>query len=264
MRDYRRALITGATSGIGRAFAQELPKATQLLLAGRDEARLAQTAEMLAAADKMVEICVGDLTRESDRDRLVERADAFGIDLLINNAGSWHNGRFLDAPADSQCRTIMVNGLAVVDLSRRLLPGMIARARAARLRAGLIVVSSTMAFAPIPYFATYAASKAFGLHFAEALAEELRREPIDVLALCPGATRNGRELSSQDRLKTPRLLPGGDPRTVAADGLAALGRQTVHISGRFNQAAFGSVALPHRMVAGLFGAAMRFVSGNAR
>ena len=201
MRNYRRALVTGATSGIGAAFAEELPVRTDLLLTGRDLQRLSQAAERLARPGRTIETHSADLTDVGARDRLVEHAEAFGVDLLVNNAGIGRLGRFLDNPADVERKTVLLNVVAVVDLTRRLLPGMLERARAGRRRAGLIVVSSTTAFAPVPFFATYAASKAFALQFTEALAEELCGEPIDVLALCPGATRTafGRHAGSSGR-----------------------------------------------------------------
>ncbi len=261
MRSYRRALITGASSGIGAAFADELPVSTDLLLTGRNEERLTRTAERLARPRRTVETHVADLTDASQRDELIEHAEAFGIDLLINNAGVGRLGRFLDHSADLARETVLVNVVAVVDLTRRLLPGMLARARTARRHAGLIIVSSTAAFAPVPLFATYAASKVFDLHFTEALAEELRGEPVDVLALCPGATRTrfGAKADSPSS-----QMPGiSDPRHVAAEGLAALGRETVRVAGLLNQAAFGPVVLPRRLMTGAIGLAMRFVAGRA-
>ncbi len=262
MRSYGRALITGASSGIGAAFAGELPASSHLLLTGRDHERLARTAERVARPGRTVETHAADLTDVSQRDQLVDRAEAFGIDLLINNAGVGQLGRFLDHTPELLRETVLLNVVAVVDLTRRLLPGMLERARTARRRAGLIIVSSTAAFAPVPFFATYAASKAFDLQFTEALAEELRGQPVDILALCPGATRTR---FGGDAEASPRQMPGAsDPRDVAAEGLAALGRDTVRVAGLLNQAAFGPVVLPRRLVTSAVGLAMRFVAGRAR
>jgi short-subunit dehydrogenase len=259
MRSYRRALVTGATSGIGAAFAEELPVRTDLLLTGRDLERLSRAAERLARPGRTIETHAADLTDAGARDRLVEHAEAFGVDLLINNAGTGRVGRFLDNPPDVERETVLLNVVTVVDLTRRLLPGMLQRARTARRRAGLIIVSSTAAFAPVPFFAAYAASKVFDLHFAEALAEELRGEPVDVLALCPGATRTGFRRGFE-----PGKLPGAsEPRDVAAEGLAALGRDTVRVVGRLNQAALGPFVLPRRLVTEAIGLAMRFVAARA-
>lgn len=260
MRSYRRALVTGATSGIGAAFAEELSARTDLLLTGRDRVRLANAAERLARPDRTIETHAADMIDPSERDKLIEHAHAFGVDLLINNAGLGRLGRFLDNTAEAERDTVMVNVVAVVDLTRRLLPGMLQRARASRRRAGLIVVASTAAFTPVPFFATYAASKAFDLHFTEALADELRSEPIDVLALCPGATRTG--FGGEAGSEPSRVLGASEPRDVAAAGLAALGRDTVRVAGRLNQAALGPAVLPRRLVTGAVGLAMRFVAGR--
>ena len=149
MQHYQRALITGASRGIGRAFARRMPPATDLLLTGRDERRLT-TGAAAHPPGRRVEKLVADLTLQEDRDRLVEAAEAFEIDLLVNNAGGGRLGPFLDSPPDVEQRTVLLNVAAVVDLTRRLLPGMLARARGKRRRAGLIVVASTAAFAPLP------------------------------------------------------------------------------------------------------------------
>src|SRR3546814_14777985 len=112
---------------------------------------------------------------------------------------------------------------------------MLDRARASGRRAGLIGVSSTAAFTPFPFLATYAASKAFELNFIEAIAEELRDEPIDVLALCPGPTHP----AFADRAgMPPSLFPfAASADSVARQGLAALGRPRVCVCGPAPRAA---------------------------
>ncbi len=187
-REYRRALITGATSGIGAAFARALPATTGLLLSGRDEQRLAEIRDELAVPGRDVEVFRADLAKPDEVQALGERAEALGVDLLINNAGVGEFGAIADHALDAEVATAMVNVVAVVALTRALLPGMIERARRDGRGAGVIIVSSTAAFAPVPFFATYAASKTFDLHYGEALAEELRGEPVSVLVVCPGAT----------------------------------------------------------------------------
>ena len=114
-------------------------------------------------------------------------------------------------------------------LTRALLPGMIERAARDSRRAGLLMVSSTTAFQPVPFLATYSASKSFILAYGEALATELRRKPVDVLVLCPGATRTNFGRRAGFALNA---LPGAaDPMDVAREGLHALGRHTVHVHG---------------------------------
>lgn len=261
MRSYARALITGASGGIGRGFAERLPGATDLLLTGRNAERLEAVAARVAKPGRLVKTIEADLTRDADRDRLIEAAEAFGIDLLINNAGAGRFGRLLDNPPEAERAAVLVNVVSVVDLTRRLLPGMLQRARTARRRAGVIVVASTAAFTPVPFLATYAATKAFDLQFAEALAEELHDEPADVLALCPGVTRTRFDAGP---MFTPGNVPGAaDPGDVAAQGLAALGRQTVYVAGLLNQATLGPVVLPRRLISSAVGMAMRLVAGRS-
>ena len=259
MQHYQRALITGASRGIGRAFARRMPGTTDLLLTGRDEQRLDQLVQKLTRTGRRVEKLAADLTVREDRDRLVAAAEAFEIDLLVNNAGGGRLGRFLDSPVDAEQQTVLLNVGAVVDLTRRLLPGMLARARGRHKRAGLIVVASTAAFAPLPMLATYAASKAFDLQFTEALAEELRDDPVDVMALCPGPTRTG--FGERAGWRGGRLPCAADPDDVVVDALETLGRQTVCVPGRgLRKAALRPVILPRRMLTGVLGLAMRFAA----
>lgn len=262
MRHHKRALITGASRGIGAAFAEELPASTDLLLTGRDGESLRELRARLVRDGRQVEICVADLSASEGVDAVIAAAEEFGIDLLINNAGSGRLGRVVDNSLETERDTAMVNVVAVVTLTRALLPAMIERAKVSRTRAGVIIVASTAAFAPVPFFATYAASKAFDLNFAEALAEEVRGLPVDVLALCPGATRT--DFGTRAGYDLQGVPGASDPRQVARSALAALGRETVHVSGGLNQAAFGPVVLPRRLVTGAVGVAMRFLLSRNR
>jgi Short-chain dehydrogenases of various substrate specificities len=262
MRRFQRALITGATSGIGAAFADQLAPTTGLLIPGRNAGRLAATERRLLRPGRTVETMLADLADPASVDALAARADAFGIDLLINNAGLGPVGPFIDNDEALERATVMVNVVALVTLTRRLLPGMLQRAKKMDRRAGLIIVASTAAFAPVPYFATYTASKAFDLNFAEAIAEELRREPIDVVALCPGPTRTAFGTGAGFGMES---LPGAaDPAGVARAGLAGLGRGTVRVSSQLGQAAMTPVVWPRRVLTGALGAAMRVMATRKR
>lgn len=225
---HRAALVTGATSGIGEAFARALPTVTNALLTGRDRAALDRLAGELAAPGRRVETVAADLATDAGLDAVAARAEAFGVDLLVANAGTGPFGDFLQASEESLRATVSVNVMAPVVLLRRLLPGMLARARAVRRRAGVVVVSSNTAFLPVPRLATYAASKAFDLSLAEALAAELSAEPVDVLALCPTATRS----RFAARSGFGGNLPGAeDPGDVAAASLRSLGRVRTLVRG---------------------------------
>jgi len=237
---FRAALITGASSGIGAAFAALLPAATALLLTGRDGAALERLRGSLPSPER-VETLVADLTVPADRARLIDAAETRRIDLLVNNAGLGAFGRVIDNDPALEAAMAEVNVVAPVVLTRALLPGMVARAHADGRRGGIIMLSSVAGFAPMARFATYAATKAFDLHYAEALASELAGSAIDVLALCPGATRTAFQARAG--------LPGGSTpfqhsaERVAQEGLAALGRRTVHVVGGVNRAA--AVSLRH-------------------
>ena len=228
---YRSALVTGASSGIGEAIALLLPETTDLLLHGRDTARLAALAERLARPGRRVETAALDLADSGAAEKLGDQALAFGIDLLVNNAGFGHYGPFAESPATVERDMAMVNVVAPVVLTRLLLPQILERARAGGTRGGVIIVASVVGFAPIPFFSTYAASKSFDLRLAEGLAVELAREPVDVLALCPGATAT----RFGDRAEFG-ASGGHSAERVARDGLAALGKRSVCVVGAANRA----------------------------
>ncbi len=245
---HTSALITGASSGIGAAFARRLPRRTRLVLTGRNAERLATLRAELETPDRAVETVAADLATDAGRDAVLERAQAAEIDLFVCNAGLGLFGRMVDNSPEAEREMVEVNVVATVVLTRALLPGMIERAGAATSRAGLIVLASVAGFMTLPYFATYGASKAFDLHYAESLAAEFGDEPVDVLALCPGPVRT----AFGDRAGIPawiyrRAVPADE---VAREGLSALGRKTVHVFGATNRLnTLVPRFLPRRLVA---------------
>ena len=243
---FRSALITGASSGIGEGFARGLPRATALLLAGRDRDQLTKLAHELASPGRMVRIVAAELSDDSERGGMIAAAESAEVDLVINNAGIGRLGRVIDNPPERESEMVKVNALAPVEICRALIPGMLRRAEAKQVRAGVINVSSAAAFGPMPFFATYAASKAFLLHYTEALAEELSDRPIDVLALCPGATKT--RFFERAGIEKPGFSMH-DPERVVREGLQALGHRTVHIVGPGNYLATAAMRfLPRRIV----------------
>lgn len=221
-RTYRRALVTGATGGIGGALARALPAATDLLLTGRNAEALSQRVQELSRPGRRVDGLIADLGTDAGREQVAAAAEDFAVDLLVCNAGQGPFGDFLDAEEAALRATVSVNVMAPLVLLHRLLPGMLARADAVGQRAGVIVTSSGVAFYPVPRLATYAASKAFSLSLTEALAAELDGAPVDLLALCPTATRS----QFAERSGYGPSLPGAqDPLAVARAALQALGRQ---------------------------------------
>ncbi|KAM3115635.1 SDR family NAD(P)-dependent oxidoreductase [Phormidesmis sp. 146-33] len=179
------ALITGASAGIGAAFAQELAsRGTNLILVARLQDKLQSLADSLQLQYQIqVQIIAQDLT-EPDAAAIVfdtVQQQGHSIDLLINNAGIGDYGDFAESDRDLQLKIIQLNILALVDLTHRFLQGM----RQQR-SGGIINLSSVAGFQSMPYFSIYAATKAFILSFSESLSAENRRYGVTVLGVCPG------------------------------------------------------------------------------
>ncbi|MBL8708726.1 MAG: SDR family NAD(P)-dependent oxidoreductase [Rhodospirillaceae bacterium] len=244
---YHSALITGASSGIGAAFARALPRQTALLLTGRDRDRLNALAQELGLNGRAVRTVVADLATAEGRQAVIGAGELARVDLLINNAGIGRIGRVIDNMEVREAEMVQVNVAAPVEITRGLLPEMLRQARESGGRAGLINVASTAAFAPMPIFATYAASKAFLLNYTEALAEEMSSEPVDILALCPGATET--RFFARAGVEKPAMTPIHTAERVAAEGLQHLGHTRVHVVGPTNYlASIAMRLLPRRFV----------------
>jgi short-subunit dehydrogenase len=181
------ALVTGATAGIGREFAEQLgARGYDLLLVARDRQRLATTAEALAATHGVkAEAFPADLSLDDDVTRLVERLTASpGLTLLVNNAGFGSRGRLAEADIERQEAMVRLHVLAPMRLTRAALPVLLAR-RAG----GVINVSSVAGFIYSAGNVNYCATKAYLTTFSEGLAVELQGTGVRVQALCPGFTR---------------------------------------------------------------------------
>lgn len=180
-------LITGASGGIGEAFARRLAeKKHNLVLVARSENKLHQLCDELMLKYKITAHYVAvDLNDFEADQRLFEETEKHGmeVDWLINNAGFGSMGDFAELELERELEMIGLNVMALVALTHRYLQGMRAR------KSGTIInVSSTASFQPLPFMATYAATKAFVTSFSEAIAEENRQYGITVTALCPGPT----------------------------------------------------------------------------
>lgn len=219
----KSALVTGASSGIGEAFARALAgRGMALLLAGRSEERLQTIAEDLTTRHGVrVETISIDLAERAAPRHLQEAADGHGFepDLLVNNAGVGVLAPFADVALERQLEQVRLNVESLVALTGLYLPRMLARRSG-----GVINVASSAAFQPVPYFAVYAASKAFVLSFSEGLWAETRRHGVRVVAVAPGPvadTRFGERAEMKSAFDELRAIPR---EQVVAEALRALER----------------------------------------
>lgn len=246
---WNRALVTGASSGIGNSFARLLAaNGSDLIVVARDAERLEALAAELEAKDGVaVEVLVADL---SDREQLATVADRLGsvtspIDLLINNAGFGFSGDFIELDPFLETSVVDVNVGAMHRLAHAA-----GSAMSARGRGGIINVSSVAGFGPSPKAATYAATKAFVTSFSEALHMELGPLGVVVSCLCPGLTKTEfQQRSDFDVAQVPEAL-WQMPDAVAEAGLQGLAKgKAIVIPGAQNKALQAAMkAAPASMV----------------
>jgi uncharacterized protein len=244
---WRRALVTGASSGIGEAFARRLASdGCDVVAVARRGDRLEALAKSLAERHAVeVEALVADLTRPEDLARVERLARERELDLLVNDAGVGSEGAFDTSDIDAQTAMLRLNAEAVLRLTHAALAGMVARRRGA-----VVNVSSGLAFLPAPFYATYGATKAFVNHFTEAVAEELRDSGVHLQALCPGLTRTEfQERAGMDASRFPAFA-WMEPDAVVAESLAALeGGGAVCVPGLGNRIAMAAAGLVPRGLA---------------
>lgn len=232
---WDRALVTGASSGIGEAMARQLGGAgTDLVLVARSVDRLGALArEISGRSGVAVEVLGADLADRDDLARVEERVAATDrpVDLLVNNAGYGFPGRFGEIPVDDEEAEILVNVVAVVRLAHA------AARRMPDTGGGAILnVGSSAGFQPGPGGANYAATKAYVLSFSQALHEELRGRGVTCTVLCPGPTRTEfQQRGSWSSDKLPGVL-WQEPDAVARSGLDAAARgHAVEVTGLSNK-----------------------------
>ncbi len=221
------ALITGASAGIGREFARQLAgRGRSLILVARREQKLNELCEDLKQQhpNLTVHICKTDLANLTQLKELVAwlEREKIDVDLLINNAGLGDLGPFATSDPIRNEQMTLVNMVALTSLTRHLLPQMIARKRG-----GILNVSSSAGFLPIPNFAVYAATKAYVTSFSEALRAELHGTGVSICALCPGPVHT--EFQEVASRPGRNVKPGPGPEfiqvtveQVVRDALAAL------------------------------------------
>ncbi len=245
----KTALVTGASSGIGKALAAEFAAdGYNLVLAARGVAKMQALADELQRQHGIQVTVIGaDLEAADGAARLHADIRARGITLhaVVNNAGYGAFGEFKDSALEVDLGMMQLNMSALVALTRLFLPDLLAT------RGKVLNVASTAAFQPGPYMAVYYATKAFVLSFSEAIATELEPHGITVLALCPGPTASGFQAKADmqgSALVRGKKLPTSEE--VAAAGYRALqGRRRVYIPGLGNWILAQSVRFaPRRLV----------------
>jgi hypothetical protein len=227
------ALVTGASSGIGAALARRIARdGRALVLVARRADRLeALAAELRRDAGVAAQVIACDLVRPGGARELVEEVARRGlvVEWLVNNAGFGTSGRFDRLPVEGELDEIRLNVEALVELTRRCLPGMVERRR------GVVMnVASVAGFAPGPYTATYNATKAFVVSFSEAIAAELKGTGVEVLCVCPGFTSTEfQEKAGIDVSRVPKLA-WMSAETVADEAVRGVGRGPILVNGVMN------------------------------
>lgn len=238
-QSFERALVTGASGGIGAAIARELAsRGCELVLIARSAGRLHELADDLGEEhDIATQVLVADLLTGGGVAAVIQRLDDTSrpVDLLVNNAGFGAATRFVEMDADNAASQIELNVTALVRLTHAVLPRLIADGRG-----GILNVSSVGGFQPVPLMAVYAATKAFVTSFTEAVHEEVRGTGVHVTTLCPGFTRTefaqvaGAEEAAS---RIPDVL-WQEPGPVAAAGVDGVERgRSLVVPGNLNKIA---------------------------
>lgn len=233
-QNTRYALITGASSGIGKALADNFAEhGYNVILAARSVNKMeVHAAELQKRFGISATVIASDLESPTDAVELHAEIKRRGITLsaLANNAGYGTFGKFQDAALDSQLAMMQINMSSVVALARLFLPDLLAT------QGKMLNLASTAAFQPGPYMAVYYATKAFVLSFSEALAAELADTGVTVTALCPGPTASGfqnKAAMHHSAMVKGKRLPASEE--VARKGFRAMQRgRRVYIPGLKN------------------------------
>ena len=250
----RVALVTGASSGIGEAFALELAaRGCTVFAAARRGERLEALKHRVAATGRgeVIPVTV-DLQDSTAAELLFDavRARGLSVDILINNAGFGRLGTLESVSREDAVGMVDLNCRAVVDITWRFLPAMKERKRGA-----VIILSSVVGTIPAPWFSVYSATKAFDLYFGEALYAECIGSGVDVVTVLPGLTRTEFQASSGLR---EYHSPYRAAEQVVESALGALGRKSIVVDGVFNKLmSHGSRFLPRGLLVTLSRIVMR-------
>lgn len=255
-----RALITGASSGIGASFAWRLAAegCSELVLVARRSERLnglkAELEERYPCKVIPLEV---DLSLQGSGgvvEELLDREGISEVDILVNNAGFGLLGAFEELPHERLAGMVDLNCRAVVDLTRRFLPAMKQRGCGA-----IIITSSVVGALPAPWFSVYCATKAFDLYFGEALHGECLGSGVDVLTVLPGLTRTEFHAGLGER---SYHSPYRGAEQVVDTALRALGKRSIVVDGWYNKLlCHGARFLPRGVALWLSRRVMRFEVG---
>ena len=249
MDSWSKALVTGASSGIGKAMAEYLAAiGTKVVLVARDEARMK---EMAALAPDKMEVMPADLSKPKDLEKLEEYLKSEEIDLLVNNAGIWEFKSFTSQPPQDVEQMLNVNLVALVKLCHAAVGGMKERKKGAILN-----VSSIAGGQPMPMEALYSSTKSFVTNFSQGLHAELKDQGITVTVLLPGLVRT--ELHERGKgEKSVNHLPSFvwmNSWPVAEIALKAVAEgKPVCVPGTLNKFVSGAVEITPRPVLRYFG-----------
>jgi uncharacterized protein len=255
------ALITGASSGIGKAMARRFAKHNfDLVLVARSADKLEALADEVSSVHGINAKAVpADLSEPGAAKKLAVslKRGRHEVHVLVNNAGTTEFGAFVDIPAERHQQLIDLNITGLTGMLAHFVPPMVARGRGRVLN-----VASIAGFQPVPMLASYAATKAYVLSITEALSEELAGTGVSVTALCPGITATEMLDSARKANTVLADLPGivvGDAESVANEGFEACMRgEVIRVPGALNQAAMlASRATPKWLLRRVSGAVAR-------
>ncbi len=250
------ALVTGASSGIGREFSNQLAaNGLNIALAARRKNALELLAKELKTEHQVeTRVIESDLSQPGSAKTLAEATAGLEVGLLVNNAGVEIHGEFVENDGSQTVSMLQLNVTTPMELSQ-----IFGKQMKSRRRGGILLVASTLGFQPTPFFANYAATKAYILSLGEALHYELKPHGVDVTVLAPGLTDTSmyREMEGMDWSKMPIKTMPAEP--VVKVALSGLGKRPAVIPGGMNNVMtfMGTRLMSRKQITTMFGGMMR-------
>lgn len=252
------AVITGASSGIGAEFASQLAKEQlNLVLVARREQKLIELAQHLKEVYKVeIRVVTADLAQPDFLPLIQAVTDSLDIGMLVNCAGFSITGDFMDNDLQKELQMLYVNSRAPLILTHAF-----GKRMASRKRGGIILISSSVALSPVPYWTHYAATKAHNYFLGTGLAYEWRHSGVDVLTVCPGGTR-----TEFQEIAGIRDMGAMSAASVVTSALRNLGTKSLIIPGWHNRLLYGTIAkwIPARLKLRIFAGLVRKLRTQGR